>query len=97
MDENTPDVTAFAKTYQANFPVGTFEYMAARAYVQLSPVVRAFVPYMLFIDRKGMIQAQYTGGDEFLKNEDAQEANIRGELAKLLAQPKSVQAKAHKK
>lgn len=81
-DANVP---AFAQQYGADFPVGKVDYKLAGAYFQLSPMVRSFVPFMMFIDRKGMIQAQYTGGDDFLKDEDTQPQKIRDEVLKLLA------------
>ncbi len=82
------DIPAFVQQFQPGFPVGTFDRMLAGAYMQLSPMVRAFVPFMLFIDRNGMIQAQYTGGDDFLKEESAQDRNIREEALKLLKLPR---------
>jgi hypothetical protein len=55
--------------------------------MQFSSVVRNYVPYMVFIDRKGVIRAQYTGSDPFLMNEVEQEKNIRAEAEKLLTEP----------
>jgi hypothetical protein len=37
--------------------------MDAMSFMQLSMMVRTFVPYIAFIDRKGIIRAQFTGGD----------------------------------
>ena len=37
--------------------------MGAQQYMQLNPMIRTFVPYIVFIDRKGVIRAQFTGGD----------------------------------
>ena len=44
-----------------------------------------YVPQMVFIDRKGVIRGQYGGTDAFLG--DQQEANMRGMVEKLLAEP----------
>ena len=81
MDENA-DVLKFVKEYNPGFPIGAITHPTAAAYMHIDPSTRAFVPFMLFIDRKGVIQSQYTGSDEFLKEEEKMDANIRGELAK---------------
>lgn len=81
MDENA-DVLKFAKEYNPGFPIGTIAHPTAAAYMHIDAATRAYVPFMMFIDRKGVIQSQYTGGDEFLKEEDKMDANIRGELLK---------------
>lgn len=57
------DVPGFISRFQPSFPVGTAGGMDAVNYLQLSPMVRTFMPYIVFIDRKGMIRAQFTGGD----------------------------------
>jgi hypothetical protein len=84
-DANIPE---FEKIYGTNFPVGRVDRMAAGAAMELSPMMRAYVPFMLIIDRNGMVQAQFTGGDPFLANEAEQDKNIREEVGKLLSQPK---------
>ena len=79
------DVPGFIKQFSPTFPVGTADPNAAREYMQLSPVERSFVPFMTFIDRKGMIRAQYTGSDQAFFG-DKQPDNIRAEAEKLLAE-----------
>ena len=37
--------------------------MGAVQYMQINPMVRTFVPYIAFIDRKGIIRTQFTGGE----------------------------------
>ena len=37
--------------------------MDALQFMEISPMIRTFVPYIAFIDRKGTIRAQFTGGD----------------------------------
>ena len=49
-----------------------------------------YVPQMVFIDRKGVIQAQHGGTDPFLG--DQQEANMRGLIERLLAEPGGTKA-----
>lgn len=53
-------------------------------YLQLDPTKRSFVPYMLFIDRKGIIRAQFTGSDQDFFNESKQAGTIKAEALKYL-------------
>ena len=70
--------------------------MAALGYMQLSPAVRSFVPFMLLIDRKGEIRAQFTGGDQNFFN-DQMEQHIREEVMKLLNEPAAAKARPPRK
>jgi hypothetical protein len=49
-----------------------------------------YVPHLVFIDRKGVIRAQYPGSDKFYENE---EANIRKEIEALLKESAAAPAK----
>jgi hypothetical protein len=51
--------------------------------MQMRLTDRVFVPYMVFIDRKGMIRSQYTGTDPIL-NEAQSEKLLRDEALKYL-------------
>ena len=82
INEN-PDVPGFIRTYQPSFPVGTAAGLSALEYLQWPLQQRSIVPLMVFIDRAGMIRAQYTGVDEaFFDNQ--QEQHMRDEAEKLL-------------
>jgi hypothetical protein len=59
-DANLP---LFIRQYQPTFPVGMASQMGAVQYMQINPMVRTFVPYVAFIDRKGIIRTQFTGGE----------------------------------
>jgi len=59
-DANIP---LFVRQYQPTFPVGMASQMGAIQYMQLSPIIRTFVPYIAFIDREGIIRRQLTGGE----------------------------------
>lgn len=84
-DEN-PDVPTFTRQFATGFQVGTNTRATAMAFLQESVMARNFyVPQMVFIDKKGVIRAQYGGADPFLGAN--QEANIRGMITKLLAEP----------
>lgn len=63
------------------FPVGWSTTAAALEFMK-HPDPHFYVPMMAFVDRKGMIQSQYIGDNEFFS---AQDKNIRAELDKLLA------------
>ena len=92
------DVPGFIKQYNTPFPVGTADNLAAVSYMELSPVVRSFVPFMLFIDRQGVIRAQFTGNDppEFFLA-DKMEHNIREQALKLLSEPAAANKPKRKK
>ena len=82
------DVPGFIRQFNTPFPVGTADNMSALNYMELSPMVRSFVPFMLFIDRQGVIRAQFTGSDPpnfFLA--DKMDQNIREQAMKLLSEP----------
>lgn len=81
-----PHVPEFIQRFQTDFPVGVVDRMTAATFMQFSPMMRTYVPYMAFIDRKGEIRAQYSGSDDFLRDENAQDKNIREEAEKLLSE-----------
>jgi len=97
LDDTNPNIPAFSNQYGPNIPIGQADRVASLGYMQISPMQRTFVPYILFIDRNGMVQAQYTGADPFLANETDQEKNIRDEIEKLLAQPATPAQKGSQK
>ena len=51
--------------------------------MQMNPAERVYVPYMVFIDRKGIIRAQYTGTDKIM-DETLNGSALRDEALKLL-------------
>ena len=57
------NVPLFVQQYQVPFPVGTAQDGKAREYMQHSLVRPAYVPWLVFIDKKGVIRAQFTGDD----------------------------------
>jgi hypothetical protein len=80
---DNPDIPGFVQKYGANFPVGTTSGLSALEYMQWPSSQRPLVPLMAFIDRTGVIRAQYTGYDtEFFG--DNLDKNIRVEAEKLL-------------
>jgi len=51
--------------------------------MQMNIAQRVYVPYMVFIDRKGIIRAQYTGTDKIM-DETLNGSALRDEALKLL-------------
>ena len=88
INEN-PDVPGFIRQFRPTFPVGTSDNMKSYEFMQLSTVTRNFVPFMVFIDRQGVIRAQFTGSDTDFFNTDMikQSANLREQADKLLNEP----------
>jgi thiol-disulfide isomerase/thioredoxin len=85
-DEAQPNMAAFLQQLQPPFPVGWTSRAAAMAYLQrtvLDPTP-LYVPHMVFLDRRGIIRADYPGESDFFKDPAT---NIRAELEKLLKPP----------
>ena len=57
---------------------------AVLEFLQKSIMTPLYVPIMVFIDRKGVIQDEYIGDQKFLADPPK---NVRAELDKLLAKP----------
>ncbi len=90
-------VQQFIDTYRPNFPVGWNDRIAAQVWLQMSLMEIPYVPHMVFIDRQGMIQADYPGQNAFWQD---QNGSIRAELDKMLKASPSAAAKkaaAHRK
>jgi len=82
--EGMPPTRKFIAQYNPNFPIGEGELMKFQAFGQWSPMMRTFVPFMFFIDKKGVIREQYMGSDQVFFSAEA--ANIRRALDKLIAE-----------
>ena len=82
INEN-PDVPGFIQKYTPPFPVGTAAGLSALEYMQWPLTQRSLVPLLAFIDRTGVIRAQYTGVDTNFFDDDM-DKHIREEAEKLL-------------
>ena len=73
----------FLQRFPPPFPVGLATNAAVMAYLQHTVIDPRplFVPHMVFLDRGGVIRADYPGGDSFFLNANA---NIRAQLDKML-------------
>jgi peroxiredoxin len=93
---DNPDIPSFVNQYKVPFPVGTASVLPALDFIQWPKDKRPLVPFVVFIDRKGVIRAQYTGVDESFFD-DKQDQHMRDEIEKLLNEGGSTKAKpAHK-
>ena len=86
-------VNNFDKQFVSGFPSGFAERDAVLEYLQLSDP-RFFVPILVFIDKKGMVRAQYIGDADFLKDQDT---NIRALADSLLKEPAATTARRIRK
>lgn len=84
---NEAVINEFVRNYKPPFPVGWNTRVAVQSYVQYSILSQKplYVPHMVFIDRKGTIQAEYPGESAFFQGQAG--VNIRKELDKLLTAP----------
>jgi peroxiredoxin len=86
------NVADFSRQYAPNFPVGRGERDKAYAFLQISVMQQFYFPQVVFVDRAGMIRAQYGGTDSFIANNE--EANVRGMVQKLLSEGSAPAKKA---
>jgi peroxiredoxin len=75
---------AFIKQFQLTFPVGKGDREKTLGFLQQSVMRSFYFPGLVFIDRNGMIQAQYSGSDPFTGANQAQ--NIRKQIEKMVAE-----------
>lgn len=86
IDENAgANLARFVATSGAAFPVGVFDYMKSRAYLQVPDVVRMNMPHIAIVDRKGMIQVHY-GAEAPYMADAVVEGNLRTDINKFLAE-----------
>lgn len=79
-------VAEFARQFRTPFPVGFNAQRQALDFMQHPPMVGPIMPLMVFIDRQGVIRAQYEGHEPFLAA-DQLERNIRSKILELLDEP----------
>jgi len=85
----------FLRQFAPPFPVGLNTTAEFIDYMQHPVMLQLYMPGLVFIDKDGMIRAQYEGRDDFLA-EGSLEKNFRTEIEKLLgpvAAPKKAPAK----
>jgi peroxiredoxin len=79
------DVPGFVRQFNPPFPVGYNQQRAALDFMQHPPMVGPVMPLLVFVDREGVIRAQYEGQEPFLAA-DQVEKNVRAKILELLNQ-----------
>jgi peroxiredoxin len=79
------DVPGFVRQFNPPFPVGFNQLRQALDFMQHPPMVGPIMPLLVFIDREGVIRAQYEGHEPFLAA-DQVEKNLRAKILELLNQ-----------
>jgi len=92
---DNPDIPAFVSQFKVPFTVGKAGVLPTLDFMQWPKDKRPLVPFLVFIDRKGMIRAQYTGVDEAFFDAN-QEQHMRDEVTKLLIEGGGKAKPAHK-
>ena len=69
----------FLRQFDPPFPVGVNTTDEFITYMQHPTMLQLYMPGLVFIDKDGMIQAQYEGRDSFLE-ETSVEKNIRAKV-----------------
>ena len=75
-------VPDFIRDFKPGFPVGAGDRNLAMAFMQHDPKYIFYSPSLSLIDRKGLIRAQFPGGDKIFEGD--QEKNIRDAILPLL-------------
>ncbi len=75
-------VPDFVRDFKPAFPVGSADRNLAMQFIEHDPKYIFYNPCLILIDRKGVIRAQFAGGDKIFEGE--QEANIRAQIEPLL-------------
>jgi hypothetical protein len=82
-DDAIPALPDFLQRFTPPFPVGYSTLAAVMSYLQYTAVDPRplYVPHMVFLDRAGVIRADYPGESTFFQNATP---NIRAQLEKML-------------
>jgi thiol-disulfide isomerase/thioredoxin len=82
-DDAVATMPEFLERFAPPFPVGYSTLAAVMAYLQYTIIDPhpLLVPQMVFIDRTGVIRAQYPGESDFFRNAGP---NVRAQLDKML-------------
>ncbi|MGJ5818002.1 TlpA disulfide reductase family protein [Paludibaculum fermentans] len=97
IDENAgANLRNFVVKSGASFPLGVYDYMQSRAYLQIPDVVRMSMPHIAILDRKGLIQVHH-GAEEPWMGDNVIDANLRADITRLLGQAPAAKPAAKKK
>lgn len=97
IDENAgSNLAGFVAKTGLNFPLGVYDYIKSRNYLQIPDVVRMNMPHIAIIDRKGMIQIHH-GAEEPWMSEQTVNANLRADVTRLLSEGAAPKARPARK
>lgn len=98
VEQDAPaNVPGFLKKFNPPFPVGSDTRDPVLSFLARPAGARMLMPQLVFIDRQGMVRAQYSGDDPFF-DESKADGNIRARIEELLkAAPASHSASVHRK
>jgi peroxiredoxin len=77
------NVPEFVRQFNPPFPVGYNELRPVLDFMQHPPMVGPRMPLIVFLDRQGVIRAQYEGHEPFLA-QDQMQKNIRLKIVELM-------------
>ena len=80
------NVPEFIRQFNPGFPVGYNQLRPALDFMQHPPMVGPRMPLIVFVDRQGIIRAQYEGHEPFFAD-DQMDQNIREKIRELLNEP----------
>ena len=93
-DENGSLASGYVKEFGLTYPIGWAKHQVAVDFLQHPVMLRMMMPQLMFIDRAGVIRAQYPGTDPFFQNE---EAGMRKMLDSLLKESRGTRAPSSRK
>lgn len=79
------NLQGFATKYGAEFPLSLGTRGDLTTFAGISVMARFYVPYVFFLDRKGMIREEHGGSDRAFHRDEAR--NIRTAIEALLKEP----------
>lgn len=85
-------VPDFITRFHPPFPVGYSNLNETQAFLQHPTMLRLLMPQVVFMDRQGVIRAQYAGDDKFFA--DDQEKHLRDQIEALLKDSTTSKKKA---
>ncbi len=80
-------VADFKKQFQTQYPVGYNDQKYVMKFLGLPENDPLFVPQLVFVDKNGMVRAQFTGDSPEMEK-TIQEKSLRETLEKILKDPK---------
>ena len=81
------NIDSFKSKHGVKFPIGVSMRSDWVRFADLSVMARPYVPYMMLVDRNGVIRYEHAGRDQAFWSD--QVSHLRKELAELLAEPSS--------